>query len=324
TLSDPSAPTLGSIGGDFSSPQVLTSRPAFTIAGTDNSGIRAARLYVDGTLVDEHLSSCSYDRPRPCTDLTVSQPLGFDPATVADGDHQLKLAVVDAAGNETRTSPVTRIVDGTPPAAPQLTVTSPAVNNSTVDWQPAPAGAVGTASSEWRVCRYEGQECGQWTAVATAAGSITQGVYAPRLSVHVRNTDELGRTGPEAVADLPWTYIPGATTTTPPNTTTTTSTATTPIVPVARKTTKLKLTKAKGSGKRIVALGGTVSIKSARISVTLTRKGHKRIARTLRAKSGKFTLRVGHVPRGRWKLTLRYAGSSTTKPASTTRTITVR
>ena len=324
TLTDPSTPTLGTTGGDWNGTGPLTTAPAFTVAGTDNSGIRAARLYLDGQQVAEQLSSCSYDRPRPCNDLPASAPLGFNPATISDGAHQLQLAVVDAAGNETRTVPVTRTVDGTPPAPPTAAQTQAVVNEATVSWQPAAAGAIATVSSEWRLCRYEGQECGQWNPVSTPSGSIVQPVYAPRLSVDVRNIDALGRTGAETTVALPWTYVP-----TPGTSTTTTGTGTTttpPVTPpgVVKKKTSLKLAKASGPGKRIVALSGTVSVKTAKISITLTRKGHKRIIRNLGAKSGKFTLRIGHVPRGRWKITLRYTGSSTRLPATAARTITVR
>lgn len=327
TLSDASAPSLGSIGGGFAGTETITTRPTFTIGGSDNSGIRAARLYVDGTFVDEQQPSCSYDRPRPCSDLAVSGGLGFDPATVTDGNHQLQLAVVDAAGNETRSTPMTRTIDGTPPALPELTQTQPQINQSTITWTPAAAGAVATTGSEWRLCRYEGQECGAWTQVNAPAGSIEQPVYAPRLSVEVRNIDALGRTGPAASLALPWTYQPSA----PPTTATTTGTSITPTtpttttpVPLARTTTRLTLAQPTVSSTRAVTLQGGVSVKTAKLVVTLGRKGHRAILRKTRATRGTFRLRIKNVPRGRWNLTVRYAGSRTTKPATAKRTVTVR
>lgn len=158
------------------------------------------------------------------------------------------------------------------------------------------------------------------------AGSVTQASTNFFQTVRVRLVDQLGRQGPDATFTLPYARPagPGTSTTTTGNSTTPTTTTPTTPAPPLKKTTRLRLTRAKGPGNRTVMLSGTVSVKTAKISIVLTRKGHKRIVRTLRAKAGRFALRIKHVPRGRWKLTLRYTGSTTTKAATAMRTITVR
>jgi len=322
TLADTSTPTLGPTSPDWTATTPITSSPAFLVSGTDNSGIRAARLYLDGQQVAEESSACSYDRPKPCTDLLGSGPLGFDPATVSDGAHQLQLAVVDAAGNETRTAPVTRQVDGTPPPAPQITTTSLGVNSSRVSWQPAAdTGPAAASSSAWRLCAPDGS-CGQPTS-GPATSSSNHSVGSAGWTVRVRLTDAAGRSGPEASVTLPYTAPTNTSTTTTGSSTTPTTPTTTTTTPTGKTLTTLRISRPAVTG-RTVTITGTVGVTKTTLTVTLTRKGHKRITRRVTASRGKYKVKIRGVPRGRWKITVRYPGSSTRLASAVARTITIR
>jgi len=323
TLTDPSTPTLGTTGGDWTGTSPLTTTPAFTVAGTDNSGIRAARLYLDGQQVAEQQSPCSYDRPRPCNDLTASAPLGFDPATISDGDHQLQLAVVDAAGNETRTSPVTRQVDGTPPAAPEITTRSLGGNSTTVSWQPVAGGGgpVATTNSSWRLCTPDGT-CGTPT-TGPATSSSNHTVGSSGWTVKIRLIDAAGRASAEATTTLPYTAPTSTSTTTTGSSTTPTTPTTTTTTPTSKTPTTLRISRPAVTG-RTVTITGTVGVTKTTMTVTLTRKGHKRITRRVTASRGKYKVKIRGVPRGRWKITVRYPGSSTRLASAAARTITIR
>lgn len=335
TLSDASDPTLGAAGGDWEGTTTITDTPAFTVGGSDNTGIRAARLYLDGQQVAEQTTTCTYDRPRPCTDLTASGPLGFNPATVADGAHDLQLAVEDAAGNETVTAPVTRLVDGTPPPAPQLTaVNDPptrvprSINATSIKWAVPPEGTgpISATQVAARLCPPTGA-CNPPRTISLVGEYIVQ-TGGPGYTVRVRLIDTAGREGPDAVYALPYTAPAGTTTTTTgssttPTTPTQTTTTPTTTTPTGKTATKLTIAKPAVAG-RTITVAGTVGVTRASLTVTLTRKGKKSITRRVTAKRGKFKLTLRGVPRGRWTITVRYPGSSTRLASAAARTITVR
>ena len=330
TLSDTSTPTLGPTSPDWTATTPITSSPAFLVSGTDNSGIRAARLYLDNTLVAEQQASCSYDRPRPCTDLLTSGPLGFDPATIADGAHQLQLAVVDAAGNETRTAPITRPVDGTPPPAPQLTaVNDPptriprSINATAVTWA-VPAGGIGPAAATdaiVRLCR-PGGSCDPPNNMGVGGG-FTLTANAAGYTLRVRLVDSAGREGPDAVYAFPFTSPGGTTTTTTGSSTTPTTPTQTTTTPTVKTATKLTIAKPAVAG-RAITVAGTVGVTRTSLTVTLTRKGKKSITRRVTTTGGRYKVKIRNVPLGRWKLTVRYGGNSQRQPAAVTRAITIR
>jgi hypothetical protein len=74
---------------------------------TDNVGVMALRLYVDGALKEsqDYRGSewpgsirCDFTRPRPCSDVTPGG-VSVDTRTLVDGDHRIRIEAVDAAGN---------------------------------------------------------------------------------------------------------------------------------------------------------------------------------------------------------------------------------
>jgi hypothetical protein len=74
---------------------------------TDNVGIMAQRLYVDGRLVAQQdfrdpgwpgNIRCDFTRRRPCNDI-MPGGLPLDTRSLDDGSHVMRLEAVDAAGN---------------------------------------------------------------------------------------------------------------------------------------------------------------------------------------------------------------------------------
>jgi hypothetical protein len=69
---------------------------------TDGTGIREARLIIDGTVRSNATYACDYTKLRPCENLTGAS-LTANVANLASGTHTWQLEVVDAAGNVART-----------------------------------------------------------------------------------------------------------------------------------------------------------------------------------------------------------------------------
>src|SRR5690606_19608925 len=89
-------------------------------SGTDSTGIRGFRWYVDGDRIGEEIprdGACDYTRVSPCTNA-AADAVALNTVMLGDGDHDVALAVIDAGANERRSAPVAIRVDNTPPAAP--------------------------------------------------------------------------------------------------------------------------------------------------------------------------------------------------------------
>jgi hypothetical protein len=69
TISDPDPPTIGTPTGDgWTADTWSQGTLPLALASSDITGISATRVYADGSLIATLQRSCSYDRPRPCTD----------------------------------------------------------------------------------------------------------------------------------------------------------------------------------------------------------------------------------------------------------------
>lgn len=211
TISDPAAPTLGTPTGDgWTQVGWAQGTLPLAVASMDNTGIAATKAYVDGSLVATLQRSCSYDRPRPCSDEPVGA-VGLPTAGLADGVHAVSVSAVDAAGNETKVDrPQPLKVDNNAPAAP-VGLVSPAPrsteNRFSVHWSlPADSGSPIVAA------RYQVCQAGVCGPVQTAP-SLT-GVDALTLpaegegSVKVWLVDDLGHESPGSAAQMIINYAP--------------------------------------------------------------------------------------------------------------------
>ena len=117
TITDEEPPQITSTSGQLFTGSLVRGTITGTIDGSDNSGVRYARLYVDGTQVAQQALACDFTRPAPCP-ASSSNQFSLDTTTLSNGPHQIEAAVVDAAGNQTIGSPVQITVDNTNPTAP--------------------------------------------------------------------------------------------------------------------------------------------------------------------------------------------------------------
>jgi hypothetical protein len=113
TLADTSAPVMATApSGPLVSSAPLTGAQLLSISTSDRgSGIYQVALEVDGTVVqratlDANGGRCQmpFTRAAPCP-LSVSGTLTLDTTQFADGAHQLRILVTDAAGNTTPWGP---------------------------------------------------------------------------------------------------------------------------------------------------------------------------------------------------------------------------
>ena len=165
TITDPTAPLIDSPSG-----QLVTESgyhrgtESATVNGSDGTGLKALRVYIDKIERANQALSCNYTKPIPCSNPSSAQALSVDlSATVdgarviPDGTHSVEVAAIDAAGNETRSTARSIVVDATAPAAPSALATS---IGST--WQPArqftatwthPSGQIAPIdTAHWTLC----------------------------------------------------------------------------------------------------------------------------------------------------------------------------
>jgi len=182
TISDPTPPSAAGLsisGGGWRRGTVSA-----TGSGTDSTGIRGFRWYVDGAAVGSEVArsgACDYTRVAPCTNATADA-VALDTTGLSDGDHDVELAAIDAGGNEKRSAPVAIQVDNTAPAAPSgLAVTgggaSPAFE---LAWTDPPAGSgAPLASIQWRACALGGGPCASGSTAPTGGPQTLGGLTLP-------------------------------------------------------------------------------------------------------------------------------------------------
>jgi hypothetical protein len=159
-------------------------------------------LRVDGQLVRADPSSCArsggvYSRVRPCPG-TRSGTLTLDTAALADGSHDLQVAVWDAGGNGWSREATGR-VDNTAPARPR-DVTAPEAWRrdpaARVTWTLPPQGAGSPVAAAW-------VQVGGAAPVRLAGARTAADVVAPadgETPVRVWLEDEAGNADPSSAA----------------------------------------------------------------------------------------------------------------------------
>ena len=162
---------------------------AASFTGADVTGLQAVRVYVDGILRASATpgqpgwAACAYTRVVPCENPAGDRTLTVDTTALADGQHQVEVAAVDAAGNETVALPRAIVVDNTAPAAPPRLSTS-----AGADWQSSPTFAATwtnpgdqvapITTAHWTLCPRNGATActsGQ----APGQGGIIGGLHVP-------------------------------------------------------------------------------------------------------------------------------------------------
>ena len=310
------------------------------LASTDTTGISATRVYADGSLIATLQRSCSYDRPRPCSDEAVGA-VGLPTAGLADGAHQIEVGGVDAAGNETRVQRAAPLlVDNNAPAAP-VGLASPApsstANRFAAHWSLPPDTGSPIVAARYQLC-----QAGVCGAVQTAPSlTAVDGLALPAegdASLRVWLVDGLGHEAPDAAATLalryaPPTLGPGLPLPAPDPTPTPTLPAPPPQPnPTPRPTPKaspaLKITSLRHNGRRVTVRGTISARASGRVTVRVRTRVNRR-TRTLtlhpriraRAFQATFTLPRSLARARAATASVIYAGDADTSPATRRATI---
>ncbi|HWV87580.1 MAG TPA: fibronectin type III domain-containing protein [Capillimicrobium sp.] len=182
TISDPTPPTSADLeiaGSGWRRGTISASG-----SGTDSTGIRGFRWYVDGDAFGSEIArsgACDHTRVAPCTNPTA-ETVALNTTGLSDGDHDVELAVIDAGANETRSAPIAIQVDNTPPAAPTgLSVTGGgATPTFQLAWTDPPAGSgAPLASIHWQACAVGGGPCASGSTAPTGGTQTLGGLTLP-------------------------------------------------------------------------------------------------------------------------------------------------
>ena len=101
TVNDPIGPAVAPTGGTIGSRPVQRGAATISFGASDNVGIRASRLAIDGGVrsANDQSYACDYTRPVPCSNQpTLTQT--FDTRGLSDAAHTATVTVIDAGGNE--------------------------------------------------------------------------------------------------------------------------------------------------------------------------------------------------------------------------------
>ena len=168
TLEDNSVPSGTVTGGALSGTDTYAGTQSLTFtAGDGASGVRAARLMVDGKTVaiKEYLAQCPYQNFLACP-ASVSDSISWNTATASAGTHEIALVIESAAGDTTIVDEHTVSTDNPPTEveAPYLTDTTHNSGEPQVGdvlritpgrWSPQPSSFV----YQWQLCDSSGANC---------------------------------------------------------------------------------------------------------------------------------------------------------------------
>jgi hypothetical protein len=158
TIEDQQAPQITSTSGSLFDGGLVHGSLSGTVDGSDTSGVQYVRLYVDGTQLAQQANSCDFSQPAPCPS-TSSNQLSLNTSTLSSGQHEIQVALIDAAGNQTLTAPVQITADNTAPSTPSgLLVNSQAsgawINQpATISWSnPSQPADDPISQANWIAC----------------------------------------------------------------------------------------------------------------------------------------------------------------------------
>jgi len=282
TISDPAPPLVGTpTGAGWTTNAWSQGTLPLVLGSTDTTGISATQVFADGSLIASLQRSCSYDRPRPCSDEPAGA-VGLPTAGLADGAHQIEVSGVDAAGNETRVQrAASLLVDNNAPAAP-VGLASPAPasteNRFEAHWSLPPDTGLPIVAARYQLC--QAGVCG--TTQTAPSLTAVDGLMLPAegdASLRVWLVDGLGHEAPDAAATLALRYAPpslgpGLLPAVPDLTPTPTHPTPQPQPkPMPRTTPKanpaLKITALRHNGRRVTVRGTISARASGRVTVRL-------------------------------------------------------
>lgn len=206
-IRDDQIPGVNQVRGGLWSEGWLRGLQSASFDATDNTGIRTTRFLADGEVRKETARACRYTRPIPCENIDRSV-YGLDTTKLADGDHELVIEAIDAAGNRGQATRTVRIDNNGPsgafePTSPEEISLPVADSASGVDRAAIELRRVGT--QPWRGLD-TALDHGRARA-RIAQGSLTPGEYELRalLTDAAGNSTIVDRTtgGRTAIAVVP-------------------------------------------------------------------------------------------------------------------------
>lgn len=341
TLSDPSTPTLTNLNGSLLAGGYLTGSKSVTFDANDNTGIRTARLYVDGAAPQDTTYACDFTYAVPCSNKSNAR-IDLDTTTIADGSHTLRVAAVDPAGNETKSASQTIFVDNGAPAAPiNLSVDGGtdwrSVNSFSASWTNATDAGSAVAVAHYALCASDGSGCqapqqlagsgisrihsisvpsqGEWALrvwLEDAAGNVNAANFSAATLRYGTPPTTPARPEPPA-ASSPTPTNPPADSPLPDVTTTLTT-------PPAQRTTTLRqnlglrLTSARLSHGRLYVRGRLTRATRTRLVLTVRTKAGRLVRHAFATTTRRFAVQL-EVRDTRGRLTVRFAGDATFAPA---------
>jgi hypothetical protein len=201
TLFDPGLPSGSVTGGSLSGtgPASGTASVAYN-ASDGGSGVRYVQLLLEGQAVatNDYIGECPYENFAACP-ANVSGTISWNTGSVADGQHEIALRVVNAGGSSTIvddhtittqnrpsiTSPPT--INGTPTVGSTLTG-NPAVSSSNAG---SGTNSTTTTAGQWLRCDSTGANC---VAIPGATGT-SYNLTPQDLAATIRYQETIRNTG---------------------------------------------------------------------------------------------------------------------------------
>lgn len=166
------------------------SRP-LELSASDNVGIRATRLAIDGLPLSGRRRACDYTRPVPCANVP-SRTDRVDTARLRDGRHVLSVEAVDAAHNRAAVHRAIQVDNHAPARIGDLQVVGGegirSMNSFDVRWTVPPGQAAPIARTHYRLCPVDppsaaGRACASGTRTGSSSG--ISGLSVPRRGDYV-------------------------------------------------------------------------------------------------------------------------------------------
>jgi hypothetical protein len=132
TLFDSSLPTGSVTGGNLASSGTVSGTGTLTFQAQDaDSGVREAQLLIDGVPVasKSYAAECPYQEFAACP-TTTSDELQWSTVAASDGNHEVGLRIVSAAGNTSIIDDHTITISNQPTHTSSSSITGPNNSNS--------------------------------------------------------------------------------------------------------------------------------------------------------------------------------------------------
>lgn len=213
TITDPTDPTVSSVGGPLFSGGWKRGTVAATATLSDTTGIKTVRFHSDAALIAGSAipRTCDDSRVVPCSNPAAGASFALDTTKLTDGSHTIQLAALDAAGNEAKGAGQVVKVDNTAPGVPENLTATGGGASALVDLGfDLPAQAFSPLSTaHYRAC--SGSVCAAGSVPVSGASATINGLVLPvagTYAVSVWLTDEAGNSDPAHAATTTVAYTP--------------------------------------------------------------------------------------------------------------------